>query len=1769
MYHLIAEGLRSKVFRNAGQNEGELSICKIPGISNNSKGELLNEYEIVSQLDIEGIRHPIKTGVYENKAACFYKYFEGVSLRQFITDKPVSPTDFFTLGLSLVKTLKLIHNSGITHLRINSNNILVNPQTLETLIIDFSLATRTAENKAPNFMDWGDELAYIAPEQTKHLNKTIDYRTDLYSFGVVLYELWCGQLPFSESGSSEIIHSHLVKVPPRLKTVKADTPDFVSDMVEKLLEKNPDSRYQTANGLEVDLKTCFQLIKTGKINSEFQPGKLDHSGQMFLSQNFCGRKKELEILKDSFEKVKDSGKEAFFISGNTGVGKTALVHEFIRYVVKNSGIVLSGSFGKISPNSPNQALLQAFQELATQILSHSDKKLEEWKVLLKQAVDDTGQLLIELVPEFKWILGEQKPLPEMNAGQLENSINFLFYRLLKEIANPVQPVVLFIDNFHTADLASLKTFKSLLELNDIEHVIFIFNFRTSQLNKNSKFQEKFEELLAESPSKNEITLGNLELDDVVCFVKDSFVTSNPFELSKIVFQKTLGNPFFLHKFLHSIYEAKILVFDSVKQQWIWEKEKTESVQLTLNVVDYMTEKVKILQDTETIILKQAACLGNQFQLGHLAELTHLPLPELNNTISNLVKQEIILKQNGQYKFAHERIQEAAYELLSADEKSLAHYKVYELLKNEITPETNNSVLFTVSNHLALGFNQIPKEQYFDKIMLFNEASKRAKRTASFELSFRYLKLSIALLEEPDWDKHYEMALDIYNEAAETGMIVGEFEKAEEYLQKSLKHAKNINDRIKAHAIKITHLSERHQFPETVAYLLQVLDEIGYGIKRNPGKLSTLWEFILVKLQFLGKSTNDILNLPEMKDEKAKAFIKLTVMAGVAIFGSAPDILPIVHFRQTRLSLKYGNSEYSPYSYSGYGFAITAFMGDLVKGYDLAKMSLQLVEKNNSDIIKAKVLVIFYGFLSYWKDSLMESVAPLREAYLIGRQTGDLLYASFGASFYNQIRLFTGHNLNELLDSLTSDCITIKNLNQDLVYITTEIQRQYVLNLVTKVNEPWILQNEGFDENIYLRKLEELNDEASKFDLYFCKLSLACQFNEYEIGFTNSELARKYEEETTSRQIPYSAFLFFSAMAVIKSSVQNPHGLTSKNRKNAEKKVNLLKSFAKHAPQNFENKHTLLEAFLLEASGKMVESAMKFQKAVDLSVKSNFIHEEAIAREHFAYFLFKIGQAEFGELMIQKSYDCFQKWGAENKCSQLSGKFPHIFGKVSEELDNTISGFQNIYDLNTIIKSNRVLSSENSLEGLLNKMVELVISNASCTKVVVALKNNENEMVSRAIGTNEIITVFSAEEKHAALEFPQSVVHYVSNSKMEFSSPNLKQDTRYKFDEYVKLNTPVSACCIPIVSNNILLGVLYLENNLAESAFDKKRIEFFKTIASQLAISLDNVMLYTEMENKVKNRTSELKEAKEVVERSLENLKSTQSQLIQAEKMASLGELTAGIAHEIQNPLNFVNNFSELSNELIVEIEEERAKNPESRDESLVSEVLSDIRQNLEKINHHGKRASSIVKGMLQHARTSSGQKELTDINALADEFLRLAYHGLKAKDKSFNAEFKTDFDPNLPKINIVQQDIGRVILNLITNAFYAVTAPPPSRSEFGTGSTGGIKERGTDYKPTVIVRTSSFIPPSGGQREAFISVSDNGPGIPPEIKDKIFQPFFTTKPTGQGTGLGLSLSYDIVKAHGGELKVKTRCAYEASTDGENFSASHSGTEFIVLLPVNS
>jgi signal transduction histidine kinase len=593
----------------------------------------------------------------------------------------------------------------------------------------------------------------------------------------------------------------------------------------------------------------------------------------------------------------------------------------------------------------------------------------------------------------------------------------------------------------------------------------------------------------------------------------------------------------------------------------------------------------------------------------------------------------------------------------------------------------------------------------------------------------------------------------------------------------------------------------------------------------------------------------------------------------------------------------------------------------------------------------------------------------------------------------------------------------------------------------------------------------------------------------------------------------------------------------------------IKMYAAGCPENQAAKQYLVEAELARINGK--NPIQLYKNAIEMAHKNAILQEEALANELLGRFYNQQKDSENAKKTLLNARKVYFKWGANAKVSLLDNEFSAFFQMEEKKATNLTetrftqvntlditrqsSNSSNIeFDMGSMIKSSITISSEIVMEKLSSKLMQVVIENAGAQNGYLLLKshNNWHIMAGGNVDKNTA-TAFDMPLANNHL-LPESVVNYVIRTKENLVVYDIQEENLFSRDPIVAKLALNSVLCLPILNQGQLIGIIYLENSLNSGVFNEQRVEFLKLLSGQIAVSLQNALTYENLEQKVKERTLEIEKEKQKVESTLLQLKATQDQLIQSEKLASLGELTAGIAHEIQNPLNFVTNFSELSIDIAKELNEEL--NRPDFDKGYIEELLSDLTSNQEKVNQHGKRASSIVKGMLEHSRSSNGIKELCNINKLADEYLRLSYHGLRAKDKNFNATFVTDFDEKLPHITVITQDLGRVLLNLINNAFYAVNQRKTNLDDT------------ISYTPTVTVFTQNT------DNHIVIKIIDNGTGMPNSVKEKVFKPFFTTKPTGEGTGLGLSLSYDIVtKGHGGTLEVN-------STEGE-------GTEFVISLPL--
>ncbi len=1457
MHRKISESLRSNVYLDLETDNKQ--VFKVNSNSRQTNAELANEFVICSKLNIGNIQKPIKTGRFANKEAYYYEFFEGITLKQYVKENVLNETQFFTISQHIAQTISNIHANDIIHLRINNYNILINPSDLSTHIIDFSLASFNKSPKPILFDDWGVELAYMAPEQSGHLNKQTDFRTDLYSLGVCLFELWCGQTPYLYEHPAEIIHQHLVDNVPNINHLRNNTPISIQQIIEKLLQKNPESRYQSVIGLIEDIIECKKALSLGRLNENFIPGKKDFNTSLTLSAELYGRAKELDELKNKFNETLQglNDQKFIYLSGPNGAGKSALADEFSKYAIANNGIFIPIRCNHPDISIPNQTVIDTFKTLANYILIQNDQKLQELKELIGIAVGDIGQLLIDLVPEFQWIIGEQEPLVKLNINQAEWRLTYLFNNLLSEIATKEHPVVLFIDDLQWMDNISWSQLGELLNEARIPYLMLMGAFSSNTIEEEKQILDFAHNTFHEAGVPKILKLDNFNEETIQAFITDSIELNEPNVFCELLFRKTRGNPQYVKKFIEGLHQNKLLEFNSQKQKWIYDYDKIKNTEWAENVTSYMANVIYTLDPDLTQLINIASCIGNNLRKSDLSILCNLTLVEINTPLSELVKLNVLkLSLQFDYEFEHESIQKLAYQRLSYNQRSEIHYKISRHWLKTWNYTDSQFLRIQLANQVNKCLEHLNKEEKIKVIELNYQVGLNSKLSTDYDLAYSYFRTAISLLGAEEMNENRELYIILHREAAESGMKLGYYEEANNYLEKSIQSAKTIEDKVSAYEIKLTHYCETHQFQRAIDYLIIVLNDLGYKISRNPSKIEILIEFLKVKFLFIGKKAEDITNLNEIQNEKAYAFIKLTTMATIAIFGTAPDILPIINFKQISESLKNGKSPFLPYSLAAHGFAITVFMNDIKRGHELAYIALKMTELPESKLIRAKVMVIYYAFLSYWKNPFIESKEPLKEAYLNGRQSGDLLYACFALSFHYEVRFYAGENINEILKESTEANLTIKNLKQKLVFIVSEYQRQLLINLTQRKEIPWQLNSDGYDEESAINELELLNDRASTFGLFHNKMVLACIFNAYEEANTLRELATNYEDEVSSKQLNNTSFLLYSCIVEIKCLSKGLNN--SKNVSSISKKINKLKTYAQLVPQNFANKYQLLEALMLMHENRFTESIKLFLDSIDQAHLSGFIGEEAVARELLALYLLQSNQIEFGEIMLNLAYMAYKKWGASSKCEQLMENHPSILMQQRElGIEKTMASFQNIFDLNTIIKSNQILSSENSLNGLLSRMLELVMKNASCTKAAIILKHHNNQYLPHAVVNQEEIQLLNVDKFQINYYVPHSLVMYCVHSMTEFVSEHLSHDKMYSKDPYVIRYKPISVCCIPIISNQILQGVLYLENNLVEKAFDVDRIEFFKTITAQLAISIENVGLYNEMEGKIIERTSQL------------------------------------------------------------------------------------------------------------------------------------------------------------------------------------------------------------------------------------------------------------------------------------------------------------------------
>ncbi len=1722
--------------------------------------ELGHEYEIMKDLDHTGIP-TVYEMLFDGKVfSLVQEYIEGTDLREQIFKKKIGYIEVLDIGIQLADILQYIHQKGVIHKDINSSNIMMTRDGVLKLV-DFGISSNlfAETNDIMNIDQIEGTLVYISPEQTGRTAYTVTHSCDFYSTGVLLYELLAGKAPFDSIDPLEVIHFHLSRNPIPLSSILPDLPKGFDQVISKLLEKNPDDRYHTAAGLKADLEIIKRHIIANEPLIIFKAGTNDITEQYKQSQKLYGREHEIDELLGYYKNLSQFKSLLVLLAGYSGVGKSALIRHIKFPIIQSQGTFISGKFDQFKKDIPYYAFIEAFQAFIKNLLSESEDKINSWRQRINFALGDNAGLITEVIPQLARIIGKRTAVPKLQPAEQEARFHMVLLDFIYVFSTAGSPLVIFLDDLQWADLPSLNLVKRILENPRQESILLLGAYRDNGIEKGHPLLITLKQINESNAQVRVIHIGPLNQETTSQITADSFGMDKDQAnaLGLQVFSKTKGNPFFIHRFLKSLYDKKLLKRDPI-ENWVWRPKEIDELGYTDNVIDLMTEGLINLPRYTQEVIRYAAVLGNTFDLKDLSDITGKPLwkvyddlkPAIHGGYLNSIDkryralalssfgndyeiEQQLEQKNAQFAFTHDKVQQAANSLISPSELPYVHLRIGRLFMQNRNETQLQEGIFELLNHFTHGINLIEdKDEKISIAELCLIAGRKAKDSTSYDLGVHFLTMAKNLLGHNSWNEHYELTYNVLFELSECEYLNDNSVKAEQYFKEILGYARTNYEKLKVYYVHSSLYLKIGNTSESLRLGLEAVKLYHIRFPENKRVIQVAAFVTLAKYLFLFstkyRNPESLSHLKDCSDEEIIALNKFLIDLATSAYQQDQNLMMLVIFRIIRLYIRYGYTDASGWGFSGFSVVVLSALKMQNKGFNLWDITIRLHQTTHSPLIKWRLNYTVLSFYNHWRIPMREGYEGILETIKACVLNGDQIFTGYAVALYLRTRFAAGENLQEVLRGAEDHLALINNGKGGYDFFQCFHQLIKAMNGQTN--------GESWDDSDFsgAETLERLTQEGNMTKLAFFH-SARC----YLLYFMGHQREALSESQTV---LKYSAnflgdvlevFQAFYTSLAIAACFENLNGDEKKKYlKVYSRHFQDMKRWAKGCPENYDQHYVLMQAELYAMENKF-ESALKcYEKSIQLAVQHKFKYVEAIAYERAAALCSKNQFNKQTQIYLMEAWEAYYAWGATQKCSQLEKAYPglirnkHYPETGQPGVDNTVTyrSSKVALDLASVLKASQSIASQVRYDDLLKKLMYITIENAGAERGCILLYKN-NQLCLEAMGYTgvdgiKILPSIPLEETNL---LPKSILNYCWHSEESIVVNDALKEELFSADPYVQENKILSMMCIPIATQGRVNGLLYLENNLLKGVFNNSRIELLQMLSGQIGISIENAILYESLEDKVSARTKE-------IEKAYTELKATQAQLIQSEKMASLGELTAGIAHEIQNPLNFVNNFSEVSVELLEEMKSEMLNGNQA--EAFV--VADEVKQNLEKINHHGKRADAIVKGMLLHSRSSSGVKEPADINALVDEYLRLTYQGFRAKDKSFNTMLKTDFDQKIGKINIVPQEIGRVILNLLTNAFYAVNEKK--------------KLNINGYEPKVSISTKKI------KNKVEISISDNGMGIPQKAVDKIFQPFFTTKPAGEGTGLGLSLSYDIItKGHGGELQVETR-------EGE-------GAVFIILLPV--
>ncbi|MER8732500.1 AAA family ATPase [Mesorhizobium sp. M1227] len=1785
VFSLLREG-DIALYRGSGNGLTPILLVAAEGTSPGCVERLEHEYALKSELDSDWAARPVAL-MHDNGRMKLVLEDPGGTPLDRLLGRPLDVSHFLRSAIPLAGALRHVHERGVIHRDIKPANILVDGASGGVWLTGFGIASRLPrERQAPAPLEViAGTLAYMAPEQTGRMNRSVDSRSDLYALGVTFYEMLAGQLPFTAADPIELIHCHIAREPVPPSELASGIPAPLSMIVMKLLAKAAEGRYQTAAGVEADLRKCLTAWESFGRIEPFPLGLQDASDRLMIPEKLYGREGEIATLLAAFDRVVKHGcSELVLVSGYSGIGKSSVVNELHRVIVLPRGIFISGKFDQRLRDTPHATLAQAFRGLTQQLLNGHADDIARWRDAIKEAVGNQGRLLTDLIPNLVRLIGPQPTVAVLSPVDAQLRFQTVFQRFVGVFARAEHPLVIFVDDLQWLDPATLTLIEYLLLHPDTRHLLVIGAYRDNEVDSAHPLMLKLRDLRRARARVDQIILGPLSVADINQLLCDTLRRApdemRPF--AELMHKRSGGNPFFAGQFLTSLAEERLVKFDKRSRSWTWDLDAIVDKRFSDNPADLVIGRLRRLAPEAQEALKLLACLGNHADFATLSRLRSESDEAMHASFRDAVHAGAAIPIEGSYWFFHDRVQEAAYALIPPEGRAELHLRIARLLIAETVQERIAEKIYDLVNQLNLGsalISEWPEKMRAAELNFV--AGRKAKASTAYAAASTYLAAGFTVLSDDGWQRSYDLTLNLFLERAECEILSSNQEQAAGLVEVLLIKARSKIDHAEICRLRMLLQLRQGNYAPAIRTALECLRMFGVDMPDSPIP-EQMREVYAEMCRTLGeRPIESLLDLPMMDDPEMRAVMKLFSGLGNLAYHVDLDLYQMISCWMVKLTCRYGTSEYAAIGYGAVATVLGPAFHRFADGEAFARLAVAVAERYGFTAQKAGAHFLMQMAV-LWTRPIEDALTCLEAAIRSVGETGEMVYACFTRQHRLTDLMARGDPLDQVwLESAGALDFVRKYKFGQLVILSIQ---GFVQSLRGGVGSGALLDEAALEARV-------LRGGVPLVACFHWILQLQRQFL---LGNAERalEFAAKAEPILWSARLNLQSmdYCFYHSLAIAAVFEAASPERRAALRKDLTEHLASFQRWAESCPATFTHKHVLISAEWARLEGRDIEAMRLYEQAIRSAAEHGFLQDQALASELAARFYRLRGLEKVADTYLDEARDCYARWGALAKVTQLDQSHPRVRLQAPLAPRPTIETPVERFDLATVIKMSQAVAGEIVLEKLIERLMVIAVEHAGADRGLLILPvGDQCHIEAEARSGRDGVRVRLLGTPVTPSELPVLILEQVIHTQGQVILDDTCKENAFSEDEYIDRKQNRSLLCLPLLKQAELIGVLYLENSLASHVFTPARIAVLKLLASQAAIALENARLYSDVAEReakirrlvdaniigifISSRKGEIIEANDAFlkmvgydredlaagnmrwtdltppewrnrtasaldgvdttgavqpyeseyvredgsrvpvligsaafdeqrdqgvafvldlterKRAEEAFREVQMELAHANRVATMGQLSASITHEVKQPIAAARNNACAALNFM-------DKNPPD---------LGEVRDALGCIVGDADRAGDIIDRMRDHIKKAPPRKECWDINAGIREVIELT-RGESVKN---GISMQADLADGLPLIEGDRVQLQQVILNLIVNAVEAMS-----------GASDGTRELLVSSRRTDL-------------GDVLVGVRDSGPGLAPETLDHVFEAFYTTKPSG--LGMGLSICRSIIDAHGGRL----------------------------------